>query len=804
MSVEITSNTQLILNKSIATKQVIIEIDGLPLIYSTMDLVSPIKYGDDIEYGDAGLAYGGVATLQTSKPYISINGTTKTISQQIRPDKGAHSSISKFNVEILDIDNTVSGAVSSGVNFEDILLRDATVYFGFDGGIFPEDAIPVFNGVVSNFSSGPNSVNISVSDPETLKNAEVFSPYTDELAIALTDSATEVIVKFTIDAELDIDIQTSYIIVEDEIIKYDGISGNVFTGCQRGQLGTVAVAHDVDSSIQTFYRLEERPIPLALKLMMSGKGSVFETGLSVLGINEFGPFNIQNAVFFPEDDLNRVYGLVANDRLTLNNTVSNFVNKSLILEVGKVGGFSYVVLDQTLTTEGAGTIEAVLISQYATLNQGAGIHPKQVDILGLEDIDTKIASSFPAYDFRIKESINLKDFISEEIYFPIGMYTIIRKARTSAGITVPPVASADIKVLDASSVLNPDQINPSRSINQYFYNTVKYRYNRSTLTDNFLSVRQNISADSVARIPTGEKSLEIDSSGFRDDPSVPSFLDAQAVRFFDRYQYAAEIIEGVELSYQFGITIEVGDIVSFDASSLNIYLYSEGTRSGDARLMEVINRSVSITNTIKLVLIDTGFDITGRFSIIAPSSKMAAGSTSTLLVLKDSLQIPVNEVESTRWESLIGESVVVSYNNYTTQEVTTITGVVGDNTITVAPLAVAPLEDDIIELDQYDNLSSSTKSTYSSLSPTITVSGFDFVDSSNIDVGADIGLFFIGCEVRISDGNYDKDQTTTVTNITGSVITLQDAITFTIVPIEGYLLNRIGFSSDNGDAYIYS
>lgn len=813
MSVELTSEVQSEIAKAKSTKQIILDIDGIPTIYGAGLIEAQNVYGQaGLNFGDAGLVFGGTSVSENSRDYISINGTTKNIAQQIQPDKGAQSSSQYFVIELVDKDNYVSNEMAAGNHVDDILSRNATVYFAFDGLSHPENSIPVIKGVVDSFTSDQTSVKIRISDPDTLNNTELFSPYTDELAITLSNSATDIVVKneIIVRKEPNTDAFSGYVLIEDEVIRYTGVSGNTFTGCVRAQFGSVAVEHEVDTKIQTAIRIQDKPIDLALKLMLSTNDNKakesYVSGLNILGINSYATFTQQNALFIDSFNLESEYGISIGDRLSASGLAINTINEVEILSIGTVENVSFVVLDQTLSPESTATAAAEVFSQYDVYFEGVGLNPNLVDVKGFKEIESIIGSTFPEYDFFIKDSINVLDFLRKEIYFPVGMYSLNRKARISSGVTIPPIGGVGLKVLDRSSVINPDQLKPSRSLNEYFYNTVNYNYNKSKLTDTFLSIRRNVNADSIARIPVNEKPLNIESSGISDNDTNNTFLDNQALRFFERYGLAAETIKNIEVSYQFGLDIETGDILELNASDLNLYLYSNGNRTGTNRLMEVINKKTSITTgKIVLDIIDSGFGVDSRFVSFAPSSYIATGATLTNIPVKDSFGTTVANPETDRWATFLNQQVLISSNDYSTQEVGTITNINNGNLLTISGLTIIPGEDYIIEPVEYDLLNNTNKTLYGSYTPTVFISGLDFVSTSQITVGAgEIGKFYIGCEVRISDGNYIDDFSTTVSNIIGNDILLDEAVDFAISPVQGYAINRIGFSSDQTNAYVYT
>lgn len=91
----------------------------------------------------------------------------------------------------------------------------------------------------------------------------------------------------------------TYIKVDDEIMKFTGISGSSLTGAVRGSLGTTAATHSSGAAVKTFYRLTGNSIDLALKVMLSGWGTFFKTGVAVTHFNYISATETDdNAIYF--------------------------------------------------------------------------------------------------------------------------------------------------------------------------------------------------------------------------------------------------------------------------------------------------------------------------------------------------------------------------------------------------------------------------------------------------------------------------------------------------------------------------
>lgn len=798
MSQQLTVKAQSITSASSASKQIILEIKGLPVIFGAIDIAELIRIGDNNLF-IGGFNIGGSRALENSKPYISLNKTTKSVNAQMRSDKGGSTSITKFNVELVDFNNEVSEMIKSGNYLKDILSAEANVYISFEGLNYPDDATKIFNGVIDGFQSTGNSIILSIAHPERLKKRDLFLPASTELSSAMNNSQLTCTVVDAVDFYIQEDDGLStYIKVDDEIMKFSSISGNTFTLTERGGLNTVANSHDIESSAESFYRLQGKPIDLALKLMLSGGDKIFNT-TSPLSINEFALESIDNAIFFEDPNIGKTLGLVENDIVNLSGSLNgNDFTGALITEIGTVNGASYIQVDTTLVTEIDNDAMSVeFISQFNIYDSvGCGMTPEQVDVAQHIVIDELVGTSFPTYDFYIKEEINAKTFISEQIYFPVGLYSLNRKAAASIGYTAPPIALFQTKKLNADSILNPDKMVSKRSSNQNFYNTVKYNYNKDSLEDKYLAIRTTISEDSFNRISDGPQILLIQSEGIRNTPENNTFLDAQAIRFLDRYKFAAESLT-VEVPYQFGFNIELGDRIQFYGADANVFLYSQGTRNPEPKIFEITDKNMNIIDgTISLTILDTVFGTSGRFVTHAPSSYVDAGATLTRIPIKKSFGTKPNEEEGDKWLDFIGSKVLIHNDDWSIQELATLQNV-SDTFLSVAPLSVSPLEDFTIEPPHYTDASEEFKVLHGFNSPIVNVSGGT---TTTVDVDS-VVEFFVGASVRVHNEDFSRDKLTTVLEINVNTLTLEDDLGFT--PVSGDFVDKIGFSDDNGDAYLH-
>lgn len=340
---------------------------------------------------------------------------------------------------------------------------------------------------------------------------------------------------------------------------------------------------------------------------------------------------------------------------------------------------------------------------------GLEMTPDQVDVAEFERIYTQFQTQFFQYDFYIKDQINGSEFINTQILYPSGCYALPRKAKTSVGLTIPPLAQSGTKKLSNLNVVKASNIKINRSISKNFYNSVIYRYDQDAVEDKYTRGKITQSADSTNRIKISNKPLQIDADGIRGSASFDYLFQTQTRRFLDRYQYGAESLD-VQVFFGEAFTTEIGDTVILDGRLLNISdtKAENGTRKFLPRLFEVQNKSMSLKGTeITLTLVDTVYSLDGRYGVIAPSSKIGTGSTTTKVVLEKSYgDTLTSRLPTVKWLSYVGEKVLVRTDDWSFQEVVTITAVdpASPYNLIVSPaLSTAPTNGMILDTPRYPN-----------------------------------------------------------------------------------------------------
>jgi hypothetical protein len=479
----------------------------------------------------------------------------------------------------------------------------------------------------------------------------------------------------------------------------------------RAQFGTIAAAHDDEASVESFYTIEGNAIDLSLKLMLSGLNGPYITNLTPTNFVKISDvLSVPNSIFFQQINVPQRYNPTIGDFVTTSgatNGANNVTNKPITaiteVETGyylEIGGVSFI---QETATPALMSIR----SQYDVFGENAGMSMsnEEVDILQHLDIKSKFLSSAELL-FYLKDTIKEgKEFLAEQIYNPLSCFSIPRKAQSSIGIHIPPIPGINIKTLDTSNVIEPSKLTLTRTINKNFFNSIIYRWEDQVLEERFKSGNVVIDGTSVAQIPVGKRPLIIDAFGFRDFLSALNLAQIAGNRRLRKYKFAAESITKIDLNFQTGFDIEIGDKIIVDMSSLKLSDINTSDRSGDPRLFEIVNKTLNISNgRISIDVVDTNFSLDSRYCLVGPASKIKTGIDNFSFIIKPSYNTDrygTNEYK--KWENFIGAFVKVHNGDFSVSGTGYISNIVA-NTITLdTDLGFTPVEDYIIEFGDYDN-----------------------------------------------------------------------------------------------------
>lgn len=799
MSYDITPTAKAILDSKVLTPLIIVRVEGYGDILTSATITEVARYGSPgLVYGMPGLVYGGVTEVANQEDLISLDGTTSQITQQLLQDEGASSSTTNMTIALVNKDNVFASLITP-VGNDDIISKKAEVFLGAQGMNYPEDFIRIFVGNVTQVSTPAGLVKIQISHPEGAKRDELFTQIQTELNGSITNSQTTITVDTTAGMLLPGDLLETYVQIDDEVIRYTGLTATTLTGCTRGQLGTTAAAHSDEAEVSTFYVLgddtaDSNAILLALKVLISGNQDWISENAST--------FSIDGTILVPGIKLITEKNLQIGDSISITGAseVGNNLTNELILDIEETFAGTIITVGASLTLEADSAAVLTASSQYDTLPEGVGLTPDQVDISEFNRIFDLFSSSIPNYRFYLKESISGKDLVNKQILFPAACYSIPRKGQVSVGKTKPPIAEFETKIIDENTVLNASSLSIERSSLENFYNAIIYQFEESVLDDKLRTARVTLSANSTNRIKVGTKAYRIEARGLRKSTDTEVIIENNATRLLDRYQYGADKIKGVKVPFSVGWNIEVGDTLV--VQGLQLFDTKTGERTLDPRIMEVSNRSFNFrSGVIELDLIDTAFAIDGRYGVVSPSSNVVAGSTTTNVVIERSFGTTSLLAERYKWESFIGSKILIHSEDWTTySEVTTLTGfsASNDNVMIVAALPTPPPAGCIVDIPTYEDAEPIHKASHCYFDPQDLITA-NATLQNEIEV-ATPSIFFVGSIIKVHSPTYSSQSIETViTNISGSTLTLRDDLGY--LPQIDDEIELVGFNFDDGLPY---
>lgn len=810
MALPITETLRTLLEDGNLSLQLILEVEGWPTLSSNPVGAYPV-FGDDIVFGEEGLFFDSVFLDENILPYIDLEKSTSQITQQLQADKGGSQSVTSFDVSIVDKDEYITELITPNKIITDVLGVPARLYLTVDGAGHPKDSVLFFSGIVAGVSSGAGYVNVNLASPEKLKNLDIFPKLSTELTAPITNVATTINVASTENFVLPADSGTlrTYLLLNDEIIEYTGTTSTSFTGCIRGQFDTIAAAHSTNDNIESAYRLVGNLRDLSLKLMLSGINEPYASDLDIVSINTYGPYTYANSIFVTRFNFDQYYGAVAGDSLTISGASVPANNGTFLItaiETTDVG--SVITVDGTLSTEGSGATFSIT-SRYAVLPKFCGLEmtPDQVDVSEFESIYNTFSAQFFNYDFFIKDTLKGSEFINTQILYPSGCYALPRKAKTSLGITTPPLAQYETKVLNEENVINASSLKINRNISNNFYNAVVIKYDLDQVEDKYTRGKIRQSSDSTNRIHVANKPLAIESDGVRFESNFDGKFNIIARRALERYQFAAESLD-IMVQYATGFSIEIGDTVVLEGLQISDTKSSSGTRGLQPRIFEVTNKVLNTKgNPIKLTILDTAYSLNGRYGVISPSSKIDSGSTTTVLKLKKSFGTLLStRSENYKWRNLVGLKVRIRSDDYTFDEERVISSLnpVDDDSIIISPaLPSAPLENYLVDIVPYPQNTDVTDQAFSKalyvfwnnfvlVASGISQTQFNVAPSALPDLA-------VGYTVYTHDRLYNnKSVERIITDITGNTVTVDGALGY--VPAVDDMVEILGWP-DGGAGY---
>ncbi len=817
-----------------ANKQltIAISIEGLSTVLTSGDLFKKIVYGDPIVYGQPGIVYGGLIGYPDFKALLSLEKSGLTIQQKVEPEQG-RASVSMMSLAFIDKDQFMSALLAPGLVIPDILGAQITVRIGFPQISYPDEYTIIFRGRVSQVDSQSGLVTLQMSDPNMVRRQQIFymAKTFSASAIGPTDTTIPVVSVGSFNQQIlgpdgtyDPAI-TTYVQIDDEVIQYPatGISAtaNSFVGVTRGARSSVAASHDSGAEVNALIQVEDHMIDMALKYMLSGWQGPY---LSSLPITSFVQTNdpitgLQNQGFVITKDAVVDYGISPGDYLTVTgaSTVgNNGVCKVVLILNTTTANNRVIVTDKTFTLESSTSAVFSVRSQYDTYpdNLGVQMPATEVDVARHQYIKNTFMSSheYSLNFFKNAPESSEKTFIESELYLPFGCYSLTRLGRCSMQLTHAPIADQRLQVLDKTNVINPQDIKPSRGVNnRKFFNQINfnYDYDDGGVPHNLVEF---VDTNSLNIIGVGSV-LPFQAEGVKSALTTDTTINRTFNYILSRYKNGAILIN-IEVNFATGVQIEAGDVIEIaDNGFLQISNFLTGKRNLGAQLFEVIDRSLSLSSgkCSLQVVSGIGAGATDRFATFSPSSVLTTGTTQHLLVLEDSFGTATPGQEVSKWTSYLGLRGLVHDTNYN-QSATCILGSVSPttrNAIIVSgisiPASAGPFPGWVLDIDYYPTSTDPLEQAPFKISfchwdpQVVATSG---ISDMEFEVAASgIDRFQIGLPVLIHNSDFSvisAEANVLSASTATNIVTVESSLGFT--PTAGNIIELIGFA-DGGGAY---
>lgn len=809
---------------------VVVCIEGLPFCFANRAVYSKVKYGDPgIVYGLPGLVYGALKLVEDVTDILSLDQSSLLLQQAIEPEQGK-SSISAMNLTFIDKNQLMTQVITPGVYLDDILGKPVKVYLGYQEISFPQDYLTIFRGFITSVRSLPGAVTLGFSDANVKKRQALFFTQATRLSSGINNVATTIPVQKTDgfyqhvlgpDGTYDTSVKT-YIKVDDEYMLYGptGVAPTSFT-VTRAQRGTLAAAHDINADVSNHMELSGHAIDLALKVMLSGWNGPYMTDIqpqSVVATLIGGLGNIPNSITFPSgNDVKDLYGLTEGDYVSMSGATppaNNFTNRKIlqIIDVSTFEKGRIIVVDgAALAPENAATGTVSFRSKYDTLPTAAGskMRAQEIDVQGHEDLKAQfLGGSDNNYRFFLSEEEAGKTFIESQLFLPIGCYTLTKQGRISVNITKPPLAQAQLVTLSKANILNPQNLRPERAVNsRTFFNDIAFVFDFDD-DGNPVSKLRVIDTDSLSIIGLSSL-LKIESRGLRTDLSsdVNETVNRRATFLLSRYKNAAMVLF-VDTNYGTGNQIEAGDVVALDGTDLFISNFLTGDREFGTQLFEVVDRKLNIASGVaSLKLISgVGAQITDRYATVSPSSFLDAGSTTTVVKIRDSFtdddpKFPGQEY--LKWQDFIGLPVAVHSEDYSFYEERTLVAIstIDPTLLTLdPPLSAPPPAGYVLDIARYPTTTDPTerlayKQRFGHINPTLTV--VTGISATQFTLSAPEAAKLVeGRMIRVHNALFSDDSgEVEIQSIVGVTITVE-SMGFT--PAAGYTVELCGYADGGG------
>lgn len=604
------------------------------------------------------------------------------------------------------------------------------------------------------------------------------------------------------------DALKSYIRVGDEIMEVVSKTDTTFEVI-RGARGTIPASHEVDDEVSSAYELQGLPLDLALKLLLSSENNEFTTSsYNIVAINYIdNTQSIDGAVIIDNINIELNSGLVVGDFINLTavgfgiETISGF---------GRLDdGRSYIIVESSLGEVLSTSSPLIYKSKWNLLPTGIGLDISQVDVAEFENQASLFSASFVELDFLLQDTMdNVKDFIEAELMRPQALYYLPKGAKISCKYTTPPFSVETLPTLNTSNIEKMSKVVFKRAHHKYFKNVVVYKYNPDVVEEEFRDKLILQSESSFNRISRGVKKETIESRGLRRSNEVLQVLNTAGLKYLNRYKFGARWIENVQVIYEVGIKLQVGDIVFFGGEDTKLVNLETGDRDFPIEQYEIINIDHNYAEgAVKISLLETGFSTDGLFGVFSPSSLISSGSTTGRLILTDRiLDSEDTERETDKWSQYVGLKVRIFSPDYTRDETVVLDSIDPQNQDAVLlenPLSFTPQVGDLMELaeiDQYGltDAERTLKLKFTWTMPSVLIT--NIINSQIFDV-EDVDGLEVGMEINVHSDDYTRDsETRIIDEINGLEITLDNSLDIT--PQIGDRLEVYSYADEKGYRFL--
>lgn len=491
--------------------------------------------------------------------YSTNDGVMQTptaITSEIDPVTGRASTGALIFV-LVDVDGLITSLIAQGIGG-----RLATFTAGFTD-LDDADFATFFTGIVENYRLTPDltGYEITVRDPQSLTNKQIFEVATSSLTQPLTEAAADTYVHYlqTVSGKFTVTNTLNAAAFTTALDTAFGVGNWSFYATAVASVGSTIYVGDTTFMKSSGYVIIDQEI-----IAYSGKTSTTLTGLT---------------------------------RASLGSTAAAHATGAKVQEMLRIGPGHPCDLIQDIYTN--------------TDKTGLGIDPDLVDDATFDAVKTSLGSSYEM-EFRITERVNAKEFLEDQFFRPLQC----RPITTGGGLLsirelVAPEDGDSVATIDHDSIVSDDDGRPVMEWDANvpsILNHIAYRYDEDVLSGEFLSYTEDTDDLSIA-VYGRQQAPTIECRGFRASLTGTSTLIANRISAaLQRYRNGAPLVR-VRLFLQKHL-LEPGDVISLTSALLpNRY---SGARGITASLFEVIRREILFdAGQVELTLLWTSFSILG-------------------------------------------------------------------------------------------------------------------------------------------------------------------------------------------------